>query len=129
MKPEDFAKSGKEYGHQVAFFQRASLELKRYPELKWLYSNTNEEKTNSAIVGMRAKASGRKKGVSDICGPFKRKQYSGIYIELKKLKQSGVGPSKEQLEFGEFVEKQGFFFTVAYGWEEAWNYLEWYLSL
>lgn len=129
MLPCEYIKKGTEYEHQVAFFMKVSFELKRWPELKWLHSITNEEKTNSVIVGMRARASGRKSGVSDISGPFKRKEYSGIYIELKKIKAKGVGPSKEQLEYGDFVKDQGFYFAVCYGWEEAWSCLEWYLNL
>lgn len=129
MKPEDYIKRGTEYEHQVALFMRAACEVRKYPELKWLHSITNEEKTGSAIVGTRAKASGKKAGVSDICGPFKRKDYSGIYIELKRMPGKGVGPSSEQLEFGEFVTEQGFYFTVCYGWQDAWKCLEWYLNL
>jgi hypothetical protein len=126
MTPEQYIKKGTEYEHQVAFFMRISFELKKWPELKWLHSITNEEKTNSVIVGMRARASGRKAGVSDISFPCKRKGFSGLYIEMKNLKGK---PSKEQLEFGAFVTEQGFKFSVAYGWEEAWDTLESYLNL
>lgn len=129
MKPADYIKKGSEYEHQTAFFMQAALHLREYPELKWLHSITNEEKSGSVIVGNKAKASGRKAGVSDVGFPVRRSVYSGLYIEMKKLKGPGVKPSKEQLEFGAFVTAQGFYFAVCYGWEEAWSCLSWYLNL
>lgn len=129
MKPADLAAKGTEYSHQAALFARVAYEIKKWPCLKWLHSITNEEKTNSAIIGGRAKASGRKAGVSDISLPYKSGPYCGLYIELKRIKAKGVGPSKEQLEFGEYVTSQGYYFAVCYGHEEAWSCLSWYLNL
>jgi hypothetical protein len=135
VTPEQLCKNGTESGEQQALFAKAGYETKNYPELKWLYSNTNEEKTNSIIVGNKAKAAGRKAGISDVTLPVKRACYSGLYIELKRLdrksKRAGSkgGCSDEQLEFGEFVKTQGFAFYVCYGWLEAWQCLEWFLNL
>lgn len=138
MNPTDYIKKGTEFEHQVALFMMAALHQKKYPELKWFYSIQNEEKSGSVVMGAKAKASGKKAGVSDTLLPVKRTftfndgtttVYSGLYIELKKIKSKGVGPSKEQLEFGEFVTSQGYAFSVCYGWEEAWNALETYLNL
>lgn len=87
------------------------------------------------ITAGKLKAEGVKSGVSDTLLPVKRSVYSGLYIELKKLsikpKKEGSkgGCSDDQLKFGEFVTKQGFMFAVCYGWEDAWNCLEWYLNL
>jgi len=138
MKPADYIKRGTEYEHQVALFMQIAQNLKKYPDLKWAHSITNEERSGSVIVGTKAKALGRTAGVSDISIPIKRivalpqggfVTYSGLYVELKKLKAKGVGPSKEQLEFGEFVTAQGFAFSVCYGWQEAWETIELYINL
>jgi hypothetical protein len=138
MKACDYIKKGTEYEHQVALFMTAAVHEKKYPELKWLHSIQNEEKSGSVIMGAKARASGKKAGVSDIMLPVKRSwsgvdgsvtTYSGLYIELKKIKTKGVKPSKEQLEFGKFVSEQGYAFLVCYGWEEAWRTIVEYLNL
>lgn len=129
MTPEQYAKTETEYSHQVALFAMCALNIKKYPELKWYYCIQNEEKSNSARMGGRAKAAGKRAGVSDTCLPVKRMSFCGLYIELKKLPGKGVGPSEEQIEFGNFVSSQGYYFAVCYGWEEAWKCLEWYLNL
>jgi hypothetical protein len=100
----------------------------KYPELRWLHAIPNGGLRDKITSG-KLKAEGVKPGISDLSLPVKRNVYSGLYIELKKLKAKGVGPSKEQIEFGEFVTKQGFYFAICYGWEEAWSCIEWYLKL
>ena len=132
MKPEDLAKES-ECSHQVALFCWASHSTGKYPELKWFHCIQNEEKSNSAVMGARAKASGKKAGVSDTFLPVKRGKFSGLYIEMKKPnakpKRNGKGGvSAKQAEFGEFVSTQGFGFIVCYGWEEARDILIKYLE-
>lgn len=126
MNPAQLAK-GSEYGEQVALFAMCALNTRQYPELKWFHSIQNEEKSGSAIMGARGKASGKRKGVSDTSFPVRRGVYSGLYIELKQATKGK--PTPEQLEFGAFVESQGFYFAVCYGWENAWKCIEWYLNL
>lgn len=127
MKPSDLVKNGgSEYQHQCALFARCALNVGKYKELAWFHSIQNEETSGSAIRGARGKASGKRKGVSDMSLPVKRGPYSGFYLELKK---PGGKPSKEQLEFGKFVTEQGFMFAVVVGHEEAWAAIQWYLEL
>ena len=130
ITPEQLAKKGTEFAHQCALFCWCALHVKQYPELKWFHSITNEEKTGNVIVGARAKASGRKKGVSDTFLPVARGGYNGLYIEMKKHKTKKSKPRvrKEQLEFGLFVQNEGFGFIVCYGWEEARDMLIKYLE-
>jgi len=136
MIPEQIAKGKNptEYSEQCALFCWCANHIKKYPELKWFHSITNEEKTGNVLVGTRAKSSGRKKGVSDLMLPVKRGIYSGLYIEMKrrskkpKRKTSMGGASKEQLAFGKFVQEQGFGFIVCYGWIEARDVLIQYLE-
>lgn len=125
LPPSKLAKES-EHSHQVALMAWASLPcvLERFPELKWFHAIGNggsrgDTEQSRRIEGGKMKAEGVKRGVSDLHLPVKRAAYSGFYIELKKLPGKGVGPSDEQVEFGDFVRSQGFAFMVAYGWREA----------
>lgn len=126
MNPEQLAKKGSEYAHQVALFAWCALNKEKYPELDLIFAIKNEEKSGSLIVGARQKAAGCKKGVADIFLPVARKNVHGLFIEMKKLDGK---PSKEQIEFGKKVIERGYGFSVCYGWEDAKNLLEWYLSI
>ncbi|AMW36181.1 nuclease [Xanthomonas phage XAJ2] len=154
MTPAKLAKSGTEHGEQVAVFAYAAIarlhgfdvadawaaeatnleEVKRVashelPELKWLHAIPNggsrgdDEKTR-AIRGGQMKAEGVRTGVSDISWPVCRGSYSGLYIEMKKVKGGTVSP--EQKEFIAFVQSQGFAAGVCHGWQEAVNILKMY---
>jgi len=140
MTPEQIAQSGTEAAHQTALFAWASVKSIQYPELKWMHHIPNggsrgDSTRSRAIAGSRLKAQGVKKGVPDICLPARRVQYSGLYIELKKLTEKPVrekskgGLSDEQLEFRDFVSSQGFLWHVCYGWSEAVEKIESYLTL
>lgn len=126
MNPSSYAKNDSEFSHQVALFCWCALSAKTYPELRWFHAIKNEERSGNVVAGARAKQSGIKAGVSDTCLPVKRGVYSGLYIEMKK---PGGKPSEKQLEFGEFVKRQGFYFIVCEHWEHAKDVLVWYLSL
>lgn len=115
-----------EHSHQVALMAWAALPAvnEMFPELQWFHAIGNggsrgDTDQSRRIEGGKMKAEGVKKGVSDLFLPVKRGQWSGFYIELKKMPGKGVGPSDEQLEFGEFVKTQGYAFMIAYGWREA----------
>lgn len=125
MNPELIAKAGTEYAHQCALFCWAANNLSRFPELRWFHSIQNEEKSGSVLVGVRSKASGKRKGVSDTCLPVKRDCYSGLYIEMKK---PGGKASAEQLDFGKFVKSQGYLFFVCDHWQKAASVIECYLE-
>lgn len=134
LKPEQLAKSGTEFSHQCALFCWAALATGKYPELRWFHAIKNEEKSGSVVVGARSKQSGIKSGVSDTLLPVRRGDYSGLYIEMKrpsrkpKTKRGKGGVSDAQLEFGRFVQTQGFGFMVCYGWEEARDVIIQYLE-
>lgn len=125
MTPEQFAKSGTEHGHQVALFAWAALNVGKYPELQWLHAIPNGGLRDKITAG-KLKAEGVRKGVSDVSLPVRRKVFSGLYIEMKK---PGGKASKEQIEFGEFVQNQGFLFYVCDNWQYAANIIESYLGM
>lgn len=130
----------------VALDNGASFEAARdhgsvcpVPELKWIHHIPNggsrgNDVRSQQIRGARLKAEGVRSGVSDICLPVKRGNCSGLYIEMKKpsLKPkrptSKGGCSDEQIEFGAFVQSQGFGFVVCYTWLEARDIIIAYLN-
>lgn len=129
MEPKDIAKSGTEAAHQTALFAWATLQMKEYPELKWMHHIPNggargNDKRSAMIRGAQLKQQGVKIGVADIFLPIKRGEYSGLYIEMKKPDQKPKrdgkgGVSDEQQEFGDFVKTQSFGWCVCYSWDEA----------
>lgn len=133
MTPEQCAKSGTELAEQMALFAWIAFNKRQYPVLSLLFAIKNEEKSGSKVVGGRFKASGVKSGVHDLMLPVGNFEvvegryipFNGLFIEMKKLDGS---PSKEQLEFGEAVEANGYAWEVCYGWEHAVRVLIAYLE-
>lgn len=124
-----------EHSHQVALMAWSSLPMVReeFPELRWFHAIPNggsrgDTDISRRIEGGKMKAEGVKTGVSDMMLPVKRGDWSGLYIELKRLPGAGVGPSQEQTEFIEFVRGQGYAACVCYGWIEARDVLIAYLT-
>lgn len=124
LTPEQIAAPHTERAEQMSLFAWAALNVGKYPELKWMYAIKNQEK-GGAIRGANFKAEGVKAGVSDVCLPCARKGFHGIYIEMKK--EDGK-ESKEQKEFGDFLIKEGYYYTVCYNWHQAANLVSGYLS-
>lgn len=124
MTPEDIAKPGTERAEQMALFAWAALNVGTYPVLRWMYAIKNQEK-GGVIRGANFKAEGVKAGVSDICLPVARKNFHGMFIEMKK---QGGKESKEQIEFGKFIKQNGYAYVVCFSWDEAVEALEYYLS-
>ena len=66
-----------------------------------------------------------KKGVPDLCLPVPRKNYHGLYIEMKY----GNGrTSKEQREWINKLNEQGYKAVVCNGFEKAKETIEKYLD-
>ena len=157
MTPSDLCRTTKEAGTQRALFAWANMaqvygweaadQDKSYtvkghaqrllelhndaePRLKWLYAVTNQNR-GGVIAGAIDKSIGVKAGVSDICLPVNSgfnssPYYSGFYIELKR--ESGGSESKEQKEFGAFVESQGYKYKCVIGWYLASRLIKEYLK-
>lgn len=83
---------------------------REYPQYK-LYAVANGGKRSKAEAG-RLKAEGVLKGVSDLHVPA-----LNLWIEMKL--DASKKPSKEQLEWGEYVESIGHKFIVGFGFEDA----------
>lgn len=137
MEPNDFAKSGTEHGHQVALFAAVQTYESLVPELKWIYAVPNggsrgSDARSAMIAGATMKAEGAKKGVSDICLPVARWGLHGLYIEMKKPGAKGgprgTGESKEQIEFGQFLIANGYWYECCDHWAKAFRLLMNYLQ-
>lgn len=95
----------------------------KWPELKLMFHIPNERYCTPA-QGKQLKLAGVRKGVPDLCLPVARKDYHGLYIELKT--ETGR-TSYEQNFWIEQLTAQGYFVHVAHGWESAVRVIEWYL--
>ena len=125
MKPEDYAKTGKESSHQGALFMWAALNRKLYPELELMFAIKNEEKSGSVIVGGAFKAAGVKAHVPDILLPVARKGCHGLFIEMKR---PGQKARPGQVEYGNKVKIQGYGWCCCDSWEKAKDILIQYLT-
>lgn len=114
-----------EESEQIALFRWAEFAMNQYPELELMYHIPNEGK-RSKITGARLKAAGLKSGVPDICLPVTRGGYIGLYIEMKAGKNK---PTDNQEKWLNALTREGNFTAVCYGWEQAKEVIEKYLSM
>ena len=111
--------------HQVALIKWVRTVRDIYPVLKLLYAVPNGGKRNLRVA-RKLKAEGILVGVADLCLPAARRDYHGLYIEMKS--EEGVA-TKEQKEFLRSVSGEGYCAVIAQGVDEAKSTLEWYIGL
>lgn len=110
---------------QIAVIQWAQWNEGRYPELKWLHHIPNGGSRNR-LEAVKLKQMGVKAGVSDLCLPYPKGIYCGLYIEMK----FGTNLQQDtQKEFLQDMAEAGHFVATCYGAEEAVRVLEEYLML
>lgn len=114
-----------ESNEQQTLVAWAKRHEEEWPELRMLYHIPNEGK-RSRKTGARMKAEGLKSGVPDICLPVARGGHHGLYIELKRRKDSKV--TKEQLEWIADLVAQGYVAAVCRGCDEAISLITRYLT-
>ncbi len=130
MTPEQIAKSGTEHAHQAALFCWAGQKTDIWPELAWMYAIPNGG-MRDRVTAARLKAEGLKSGISDVCLPTAKRGYHGLYLEMKKPGSAGKAAgkeSKEQKEFGAFVQSGGYYYACCHDWETAAKLIAWYLG-
>jgi hypothetical protein len=112
--------------HQALLIKWTQLPSIReqYPELKLLHHIPNGGKRDS-IEAKHLKIQGVKSGVPDLCLPVARKNYHGLYIELKT--ETGR-PSDNQKWWIEQLNGQRYKAVICHGWEEAKQCLTDYLN-
>lgn len=110
---------------QISVMQWADRHTEKYPELKWLHHcpNGGSRKRQEAV---KLKQMGVRAGVSDLCLPYPRGSYCGLYIELK------YGNNRQQPSQKEFLADMaaaGHFVATCYSAKDAVDLIEEYLRL
>ena len=93
------------------------------PELEYMHHIPNGGKRDKRTA-VALKRQGVKAGVPDICLPVARNGYHGLYIELKAGKNKAT---KSQEKWQKFLNSQGYYAVICYGWHEAAKVIEEYL--
>ena len=114
-----------ESNEQRSLFDWAKRTEGRFPELRLLYHIPNEGK-RSLRTGARMKAEGLRSGVPDICLPVARGGNHGLYIELKRRKNSKI--TQEQLDWIADLASQGYVAAVCRGCDDAISLITDYLT-
>lgn len=123
----------REYEQQCIIFKWAEVQAKTIPCVTLLNASLNGVKllTGQAI---KAKKQGMKKGYPDLFLPVARGGYHGLFIELKANYRMGTKQvkgrvSKEQLEWLEKLNNEGYKAVVAYNADGAISIIKEYLGL
>lgn len=120
-----------EYHEQVAVFEWAFYQSKKYPYLRFLHASTAGEKFTNAKQAGRAKKAGMRAGVPDIFLPYPNGEYAGLFIEMKrKIIKGQPKPilSTEQKVWLDYLNEVGYRAIVCYGAGEAIMQIENYLK-
>lgn len=120
-----------EHSEQALVIAWALRHEDMWPPLRWLHSSLNgifipaSSKTRAKIIN-HMKQEGMKRGIPDLFLPCARRGKVGLYIEMKR--NDGGVISQEQKDFLAYAEAENYHAVVCYGYEEAVEVLEWYLS-
>lgn len=110
---------------QICVIQWAEWNTRRYPELRWLHHCPNGGSRNKQEA-VKLKQMGVRAGVSDLCLPYPKGTYCGLYIEMKH------GTNKQQPTQKEFLADMaaaGHYVATCYSAADAIAVLEIYLQL
>jgi len=115
-----------EYSEQCAIFRLAQLHSRQYQELQFMSGSLSGVRLSIGVAMKAKKAGCLRKGTADIFLPVRRNGYSGLFLELKRVKGGKILP--EQLTFAAFVANQGYMHRFAYGADAAWKIIMDYLN-
>jgi hypothetical protein len=115
-----------EDSEQATLIEWANIFAVKYPELKRLAAIPNGGSRNKAEAA-NLKKQGVKKGFPDLQLPVASGKYHGLFIEMKRIKGGKISP--EQQDWLDFLNENGYFAVVCYGFQEAKNTIESYLNL
>ena len=110
---------------QITVIQWAQYNVNHHPELKWLHHVPNGGSRNR-LEAVKLKQMGVKAGVADLCLPYPKGIYCGLYIEMK------FGSNRQQDTQKEFLADMaaaGHFVVTCYSAEEAIGVIMEYLQL
>lgn len=114
-----------EHDEQVSLFQEMALRAKQDPRWGKAFAIPNGGLRN-IVVAKKLKAEGVRKGVSDIFIHVPCGAYCGMFLEMKRRKDSDL--SMDQINFMASVQPQ-YIATVAYGAEDAINRIADYFAM
>lgn len=114
-----------EYDEQVSIFRLAQLYSRQWPELRWLNGSLNGVRLTIGQA-VKMKSSGMKKGYPDLFLPVRRGKHSGLFVELKRIKNGRIEP--EQREWADFLVSQDYRHEFCRGCDEAWKVITDYLD-
>lgn len=115
-----------EAAEQVALFQWAELMSGKYPVLRKMYAIPNGG-SRHILEAVNLKKQGVKRGVPDVFLPVARKEFHGLYIEMKRLK--GGKASEDQMKYFVDLVFEGYRVVLCKGWIEAKEVIEEYLTV
>ena len=110
---------------QIAVVQWAQYNVNHYPELRWLHHCPNGGSRNR-LEAVKLKQMGVKAGVSDLCLPYPKGIYCGLYIEMK---YGNNRQTDSQKDFLADMAAVGHFVATCYSAEEAISVITEYLGL
>jgi len=119
---ELFARS--EWREQVAVFDWAESAQCQYPELKYLTGSLNGVRLSIGSA-VKAKRAGLKQGAPDLSLDVARRPYHGLRIELKAMDGK---LDKEQMDWLQFLQDQGYRAVACWGSDQAINEITSYLE-
>lgn len=119
-------KISREQAEQIALFDWIRLD-QRLSDAAMSFPN---EGKRTPWYGRLLKRMGLRKGASDIFIAIPIPGHHGLFIEMKAKDKNGKWgrPTKEQLEFGQKMMRNGYHFEVAKGADDAINIIKKYLS-
>jgi hypothetical protein len=108
---------------QEALIQRAQY----HPITRDLLYAIPNDGIRTPALGAKFKRRGLRPGLPDVCLPYPSKGYHALYIELKRgdLKSR---VSDLQYDWIAKLKKAGNYASLAWGWEDAWEQIENYLT-
>lgn len=110
---------------QINVIEWSQWNMNRFPELKWLHHVPNGGSRNR-LEAVKLKQMGVKAGVSDLCLPYPKGIYCGLYIEMK------FGSNRQtdsQKEFLKDMAAAGHYVATCYSAETAVSVIEEYCML
>lgn len=110
---------------QMVVIQWAQYNAIHFPELKWLHHVPNGGSRNK-LEAVKLKQMGVKAGVSDLCLPYPKGIYCGLYIEMK---YGNNRRQETQKDFLADMAAAGHFVATCYSADDAIRVIMQYLTL
>lgn len=124
IRRERKPRQDREHAEAVALMRLVRMHENRWPALKMLFHVPNGGARSKAAAG-KLKAEGVRPGVPDYLLPVRAGQFVGLAVELKAC---GGRVEPAQREWLDALKSQGWLCDVAYGAEEAWRKITFYLT-